>query len=208
MELPLQLAFILFPLILVLCGVIVFLAIDNERKSKQKLKAREAELNREAYEAEILRELGERFGYELDEEKIIDIISSSIGRLFSYSTVSSLLLTEGKTILKIHLKDSVNQQFIDTMKESMLASAEALGQKQVRSLPLDETTTGTFVDEDNTQTIGSYFNVPIVINDKLAGLINVTSSIPNCYQMSETTILYRIVNQASTAVSKLRRVLN
>jgi signal transduction histidine kinase len=208
MELPILLASILFPTILTVGGLLIFFSVRNERKSRDKLKAREQELNREAYESEILRELGERFGYELDEEKIIDIITSSIGRLFSYSTVSSLLLTEEKTILKIHLKESVNQQFIDTMKESMLASAEALGQNQVRSLPLEEIVTGTFINENDQKTIGSYFNVPIVINDKLSGLINITSEIPNCYQMSETTILYRIVNQASTAVSKLRRVLN
>ena len=92
MELPIILAAILFPLILIGGGYLLTQSLRGEKRAKKKLKARETELKKEAYEAEILRELGERFGYELNEEKIIDIITSSIGRLFSYSTVSSILL--------------------------------------------------------------------------------------------------------------------
>ncbi len=206
MELPILLAAILFPLILAGGGFLISQSIQKEKIAKQKLRAREGELKKEAYEAEILRELGERFGYELNEEKIIDVITSSIGRLFSYSTVSSILLNKDKSVLKIHLKESVNQKFIDTMRESMFASVEALGY-QVRQNPIEEITTGTFVDDQVEQEIGSYFNIPVVINDKLAGLMNIASKIPGKYQVGETTILYRIVNQASTAVSKLRHVL-
>lgn len=200
-------ALVIFPVILALGGFLIYQSIHGEKLAKKELAEREKELKKKAYEAEILRELGERFGYELNEEKIIDIITSSIGQLFSYSTVSSVLLLEEKNILKIHLKESVNQKFINTMKESMLASVEALGYSQIRENPVEELITGTVVESQDTREIGSYFNVPIVISDRLAGLMNIASTVPGLYQVGETTILYRIVNQASTAVSKLHHVL-
>lgn len=201
---------ILVILFLISLGISAYLVIDSskkEEKVKKDLKLREAELKREAYESEILRELGERFGYELNEGKVVDIIAGSIGKLFSYSTVSSALVGQEKVTLKFHLEESVSRKFINQVKESILASLEALAGKDIKVMSSDEELTGTVINEQNEKLVGSFFNIPIVIDEKLAGLLNISSTQPGLYKEDEMTILYRIVSQASTAVSKLRHVL-
>ncbi|MCH7952181.1 PAS domain-containing protein [Patescibacteria group bacterium] len=207
MNLPLLIAAVLLIGILIGAAYLIATAIKSERRAKEKLKAHEAALKREAYESEMLRELGERFGYELDEAKIVDIIAGSIGKLFPYTTVASMLISEEQITFKIHLEESVSRKFIDQVKQNMFAALEALEGKTIREYSVSEQLTGTIIDDANDKLIGSFFNIPIVINEKLAGLLNISATSPGLYQEAETTILYKIVAQASTAVSKLRHVL-
>ena len=207
MELPVLIAVILFVCLLAGAAYLVASSMRSEKRSKEKLSEREGQLKREAYESEILRELGERFGYELNEAKIVDIIANSIGKLFSYSAVSSMLVSQEKLIFKIHLEESVGGTFINQVKDNMLASLEALGGPTIRERPFTQENTGTVIDDQNPRLVGSFFNIPIVINEKLAGLLNIASTGQGLYKEDEMTILYKIVTQASTAVSKLKHVL-
>src|SRR3989304_9599798 len=125
MELPVLIAVILFVCLLAGAAYLVASSMRSEKRSKEKLSEREGQLKREAYESEILRELGERFGYELNEAKVVEIIAGSIGKLFSYSTVSSMLVGKDSLTFKTHLKESVSRTFLNEIKTSMLASLEA-----------------------------------------------------------------------------------
>lgn len=207
MNLPIIIAAILFIFLFFGAAYLIASSIKNERRAREKLKNQEFQLKKEAYESEILRELGERFGYELNEEKIVDIIAGSINKLFTYSTVSSILLKDERLVFKIHLEKSVSKDFITKVKESMLASLEALGENQIGNRPLEEEKTGTVIDDNDKQLVGSFFNIPIVINEKLTGILNISSTFSGLYKEGEMTILYKIVSQASNAVTKLRQVL-
>jgi signal transduction histidine kinase len=207
MNLPIIIAAILFPTILAGAGYLIFFSTKAQKRAEKESEKQKSALKREAYEAEILRELSQRFGYELDEEKIVDIIAGSINKLFSYSTVGSIIFQEEKLKIKIHLEESVSNDFITKVKEIMMAALEALTEAQTRELIVDEQLTGTIVNDKNLKSVGSFFNIPIVINEKLTGIINISSTITGLYQEEEMTILYKIVSQASTAVTKLRQVL-
>lgn len=207
MELPFALAASLLFLILGICFYLVFSSRKCEKKAKEELLAREEELKRDTYEAQILRELGERFGYELNEQKIVEIIASSVSKLFSYSTIASILIDKDQATFKVHLGKSVSRNFINQVKKSMLASVQALSENKVRDYDLKEEITGTVLDNNNFKEVGSFFNIPIVITGKLAGLINISSTESGLYRANEMEIMYKIVNQASNAVSKLRSVL-
>lgn len=193
--------------ILLGAAIVIAKSRRSEQTTRLELQAREATLRRQAYEAEIMRELGERFGYELDEEKIVDVISNSIGKLFSFATVASLLVTESGIKFKIHLEESVSETFITKVRDSLLAALEVLEGAKVRELPLTEQRSGTIINAGDPRLPGSFFNIPIVIDQKLSGILNIASTPPGLYQEEEMTILYRIVAQASTAVTKLRQVL-
>lgn len=207
MDLPVLAATLLFLGFLIGAAYLIASTMRAEKRARSELTAREAQLKREAYESEILRELGERFGYELDAKKIVDIIASSIGKLFSYSTASSMLLDEEQIVFKAHLEESVSRKFIDQVKQNTLAALEALEGETIRQRQVVEQLTGTIIDDGNERLIGSFFNIPIVINEKVVGLLNIASAQPGLYKEDEMTILYKIVTQASTAVSKLKHVL-
>lgn len=196
-------------LALAIYTVIVFIFIGWEnRRIRGRLVVKEHEMNRRMYEVSILKELGDRIGYSLNVQKIVDIITGSLRQLLPYSTVSYLLLSEeGRSIHHVVLEESVNVQFLNEVKRRMLAAFSALVGRLITQEDLDESVAGTITDESNHSVVKSFFNVPIVINNQPVGLLNIASSRTGLYKEDEMTILYTIMNQASTAVSKLEGIL-
>lgn len=191
-------------------SLFVLFAIRRARDSQRRLIHREGELSRKMYELAILKEVGERIGYSLDVEKIIDIITGSLRKLFPYSTSSSMLISEDdRVIFKCDLEESVNSEFVNSVKDKMLAALSALTGNDFSAgkVRVEEVVTGTIIDDENESPNASFFNIPLVINEKVVGVINITSTKGGLYKEEEMTILYRITKQASDAVSKLQLVL-
>jgi len=188
--------------------VIIFVWFENFRM-RRSLKGKEHEMQRRMYEVTILKELGDRIGYSLNVQKIVDVITGSLRKLLSYSTVSYLLLSdEGKIIFHCNLEESISKGFVEDVKRRMLASFSALINKDIKSDELDESISGTISDESNKGSVKSFFNIPVVINNTPNGLLNIASTQAGLYNEEEMSILYTIMNQASTAVSKLENILN
>ncbi|MDP4000700.1 MAG: ATP-binding protein [bacterium] len=188
--------------------VIVFIWWEN-RRVRTSLHAKEEEMQRRMYELSVLKELGDRIGYSLNVQKIVDVITGSLRRLLPYSTVSYLLLgDEGKVIFHCILEDSVNKNFVSEVKDRMIDALSALTGRKIKSEEVDESISGTITDETSRDKIKSFFNIPVVINNQPMGLLNVASVKEGLYKEDEMTILYTIMNQASSAVSKLENILN
>ena len=174
----------------------------KERKILRQEAGQSLELQQKVYQAEVLREIGERIGYSLDTGKIVDIITSSLGNLLEYDAVSYMVLTkEGKVLFKCHVENTVNHNFIEQVKEKMLMSYEAILNQKIQPKGLDESVTGNILDDQLKVKVESFFNLPVVISQKLVGLINVASSEKGRYGEEQASILYTITNQAATAVS-------
>ncbi len=188
--------------------VFVFVWIENVRMRKNLL-GKEHEMQRRMYEVSILKELGERIGYSLNVQKIVDVVTSSLRKLLDYSTVSYLILgDEGQILFHCIVEESVNKRFIDDVENKMIAGLSALINKEIKIQDVDESISGTITDENNKKGIKSFFNIPVVINERPVGLLNVSSAKPGLYKEEEMMILYTIMHQASTAVSKLENILN
>jgi len=166
-------------------------------------------MKRRMYELSILRELGERIGYSLNVQKIVDIIRGSLGKLLPYSIVAYMLPNEdGRLIFNVTLAEPVSKSFVAEVKTRMLKSFSALFGEVYSADDIDESISGAVTDPTNTVKVESLFNVPIVINNRPAGIFTVAAAEPNMYKTSEEVeILYTIMNQASEAVSKLETVL-
>jgi PAS domain S-box-containing protein len=188
--------------------VVVFIWWEN-RKMRKSLEQKEREMQRRMYEVSILKELGERIGYSLNVQKIVDVITGSLRRLLPYSTVSYMLTgDEGRIIFHCVLEESVNKKFVDDVQFRMVNSLAALLDRQIKPEDLDESISGTVTDESNKAGVKSFFNIPVVINNVPVGLLNISSTQEGLYKEDEITILYTIMNQASTAVSKLENILS
>ncbi len=166
-------------------------------------------MTRRMYEVSILKELGERIGYSLNVQKIVDVITGSLRRLLPYSTVSYLLFTdEGRVVFHCVLEESVNKKFLEDVRVRMVTALSTLIGKAIKKEEIDESISGTITDEMNQAGTKSFFNIPVVINNQAVGLLNVSSTKEGLYKEDEMTILYTIMNQASTAVSKLENILS
>ena len=53
----------------------------------------------------------------------------------------------------------------------------------------------------------SYFNIPLVVNNSLVGMINISSKKKNIYQEEDMSIIYKIVNTSQIALGKLDAVI-
>jgi PAS domain S-box-containing protein len=165
------------------------------------------------YQLSILRELGERIGYSLKIDKIVEIIAGSLRRVIDYSTVSYMLVSpqpDGKdrVVFNISLEQPVSKPFIDEIRTKMLSSLNAIMGKTYTQDSLEESVSGTITDPTSAGKVGSFFNVPVVIGGRPVGILNIASIEPKHYQQQEVDILYTIVNQASDAVTKLEHVLD
>lgn len=175
-------------------------------KAQSLLTKRTAELNRRLYEISILKEVADRIGYSLDVEKMVDIITGSLRNLFPYSTASSLMVGDNNIRLKTYVEESVSHDFIETVKALLLASLEAVYDKPIPT-DFNQTLAGVVLDDTNKNVPASFFNIPLVINGRVMGLVNIASQKPGLYKEEEMSILYRIVNQASLSISRLEGIL-
>ncbi len=182
---------------------------SRERRYLRKQAGQSLELQQKVYQSQVLKEINERIGYSLDTNKIVEIITSSLGNLLAYDTVSYMVLGEdNKVAFKCHVENSVTHNFIDEVKQKMLSSFSVILNTEIKPSSIDESVTGNILDDSLNVKVESYFNLPVVISEKLVGLINVASNERGFYGEEQASILYTITNQASTAVSKLQSVLD
>jgi signal transduction histidine kinase len=183
--------------------VVLFLAyLATKKRSSQ----RQQETDKQKlYQISILKQIQDRIGYSLDIEEIVDVITGSLKHLFPYSTTASIILKQNKLVLKINIEESVNANFLVQVRKTMLVSLSTL----IGSLPteIDEKVQGLALDESKNAPVESFFNIPLVIGNDFVGLINVSSKEKHFYKEAEVTILYQIVGQASSALLKLKNVL-
>src|SRR3989344_5060362 len=137
----------------------------KSKKLSRDIVASETELKSRMYELSILKELGDKTGYSLNVQKIVDVI-----------------------------------------KNRMRDSLSALLDKKLDTIPVEEALTGAMLKESN-EPVRSFFNIPLVIGGNVVGVLTVAHIKPGLYHEEEMTILYKIVNQASQAVTQLEEVV-
>lgn len=169
---------------------------------------REKELKRRVLELQVLRSLGERAGYSLDLQEILEVITESLGGLVEYSTIAYMILKkEGKILFKIHAEEPISRVFSETAKDQMLQAFSALSQQNLQPSLVQEISSGGVIDDTSSVKVGSFFNLPVVIGGKVVALVNISSSKIGLYGDEETAILYTIFAQISTQASKLAQVV-
>ncbi len=193
-----------------LLGVVFFFYIRRmlrERASLQGAAEQSVELQQKVYQIQVLKEIGERIGYTLDSSKIIEIVTGSIGPLLEYETVSYLLFNETEIVFRCQVHQSVNHHFISQVKENMQAATAAMCGKLVNFDKVDERMSGVILDDALDVQVQSYMNIPVIIGNRLLGLINISSTKPGLYDRDHASVLYTITNQAAVAVTQLQNVL-
>lgn len=199
MDLPASLALAL------VFGIFAIVISIKEERLRKAAKIQAQEQKQKLFQIQILKEIQDRIGYSLDIEEIIDVLTGSLKHLFPYSTASSMVLKEDKIVFKTYIEESVSHQFVQSVKQSMMASLQAL----LPTLPkkTEEVVTGAPLNDSNVSTFSSFFHIPLVVNNKVVGIINISSTQKNLYKEQEMTILYQITEQASNALTRLQQVL-
>ncbi|PIY93366.1 MAG: hypothetical protein COY69_02025, partial [Candidatus Magasanikbacteria bacterium CG_4_10_14_0_8_um_filter_32_14] len=88
-----------------------------------------------------------------------------------------------------------------------LKSLSALLNKEFKDSQVEEVMTGAVLIDEIDAPVQSFFNIPLVIGDKVVGVLTVSHTNVGLYKEEETTILYKITRQASEAVTRLQEVI-
>lgn len=192
---------------------VAFLAVYfsfRHEQSKKELEKEKKELSRKAFETFILHDISDKIGYSLNIKAITETIALSVEQLFDLSTISYALVAEHGIKLKTFSKEPVTESYTRRIKEimhdSMKAIDSAVSELGVENEEVREMFDGMEPAEPNIEP-QSYFNIPLVVHNKLVGLITVSSQKKHMYQEEDMTILYRIVNQAERAIERLENVI-
>lgn len=196
----------ILPVLFVLAFLVIYFYFSLKNREKEIFRERE-ESSRRLYELAILKELGERVGYSLNVEEILQIITGSLRQFIDYTAVGYVVIAPEKLKINTHIEKPVSHLFLKEMKEKMIASLSALTDKNFESSVLDEVVSGAIVFDEVKQNIGSLFNIPLVIGGEVAGVLTVAHIDVGLYKEEDMTILYKITAQASEAVSRLQEVV-
>jgi len=195
---------------LIIAGVFFLLGIGFYIRSHlfaRAIKKHEEEMGRKVYELAILKEIQERVGYSLDVKQIVQIISGSLHQFIEYGAVSYMLIDPEKLIFNVHIEKSISRKFIDDIKTRMQGSLSALMDRDFSKIPIEEVLTGVMLAVENEEPVRSFFNIPLVIGEKAVGVLTVSDTKGGLYKEEEMTILYKITQLASKAVTKLQEVV-
>lgn len=204
------LAIIAVIIIIVIFSISIIEGFFISRKNRiinKDLAKKEEDNKGKMYEIAILNALGNRIDYSLNVQNIAEIITGSMIDFIDYSVVSHMLLLPEKIIFKLNLKKSVSRKFIDEVKEKMLNSLCLLLDDSVKNLKIEKTLFGADVGEGLADSVGSFFNIPLVISGKVVGLLTVADTRVGFYKEKEMTTLYKIAGQADQAVDRLQAVV-
>lgn len=177
------------------------------KKQKREILIERQESSRRLYELAILKELGERVGYSLNVEEILQIITGSLKQFIDYTAVGYVVINPEKIKVYAHIDVPIGNLFLNEMKVRMMDSIKALTDKDYSSYIIDEVISGALVVDEIEDKIGSLFNIPLAIGGQVVGVLTVAHVEKGLYAEEDMTILYKITNQASGAVSRLQEVV-
>ena len=209
-SLPLIIALVISIASLSVAGLFFFRSRKFSKDLSEKavhIVEREKEMDNKMYELAILKELGDRVGYSLDIHQIIDVITGSLHQFIGYCAVSYMLIEPEKVLFKVHLEKSVHRGFLDEVRDRMLKSLGALLDKEFNKSQVEELISGAILIESVQEPVQSFFNIPLVIAGRVVGVLTVADTQIGLYKEEQMTILYKITNQASLAVTKLQEVV-
>lgn len=186
-------------------GALAIVFSVMEERTRKAMMSQSSLQKQKILQISILKEIQDRIGYSLDTEEVIDVITGSLKNIFPYSTASSMVIKDDKVIFKTSIEEIISHAFVENVKTSMLASLQAL--LPVIPKKIETLISGPALDDSNISSPLSFFHIPLVVNNRIVGLINLSSVKPNLYKEDEMTILYQITAQASNALTRLQMVL-
>ncbi len=187
-------------------GIIaILLSIDNDKKKKLQIFESGIQKNL-VRKISILKDIADKTSYTLDTEKVIDVVMGNLRSLFPYSIASSIVIKDKNLIFKTYAQESVGSTYIKAVKESMLTSLSQLGETFYDKI--DQRVYGVSLNDLNTQTFSSSFHIPLVVNNKVAALIHLSSTKPNLYKNKDMEVLYQIVEEAGNSLSSLQKAID
>jgi len=177
---------------------------EENRRLSQELKQR-------LFELSILYDISNSISYTLNYDDFLRLVMDSLHRIIDYDLCTSLLILgeEKKMKMVMRIAHPVKRELVEEVKAKVIKALGGLRGKPI----LDEEVTldlkGQISEEKRTpqDSIRSSFDVPLFVQDKPIGVLNVASAKDINYSDDEIKLFYTLASQASAAIERLQAVL-
>lgn len=139
----------------------------------------------------------------LDFEKILNVLTKNLKGLFPYSTASTLIIKSNTLVFSICAEEEISPLYIDNVKKNML---KTLGMLYKNWLPnqIQEFSFGQNPNPANTEQVLSSFDMPLLLDNHLIGILTLTSTKPDAFSSPDLNILEKITNQTITRTQAVK----
>lgn len=179
------------------------------RRNEADLAKKKREMDQKVYETIILKEIGDRIGYELKLEKILDTLINSLSIFLSYSAVGYMLVSpdETKIDLRFHLEEKVSRKFLDNMRDRMLAALNQAAEKNYLPGIVTEDVGGLALDNDPKTNLSSLWLVPLLFGPNGLGVLAIANKKRGFYRGQEMDTINQLLEHANRAMINLEKVI-
>ncbi len=178
----------------------------EQRNAKDRIVRQDREYSHKLFELTVLSELSDKIGYSLSSKDIAATIAAAATRLFKVSSVSYAIIENDRIELTTLANEVVGGRYISGIKDILLAGIYNID-SDLKSLPVIDKVSNPNADNSSETLPLSYFNIPLVLNNRFTGIISIASKEQHAYQEEDMSMLYKIVNKAQLAIGRLEDVI-
>ena len=197
-------SFLFIGFLITLLGTVYF--YFELKNSRQQFSKSKKDTDRKLFELELLSEISEKIGYSLSIKDIAATIASTAQRIFPNSTISFAVIETDHIEVTTMAHEEVGPKYASGAKDSMLAGIYGID-SELKKLSVSQKVAGATGDVTTDSLPLSYFNIPLVLNNRFTGMVSISSKIPQAYQEEDMSMLYKIVNKSSVAMGRLEDVI-
>lgn len=196
-------------LLAIVAAITLILAFREIFLSKIDIEKKRRQIDHSLYEVLVLREIGEKIGYELNVERILEIILASLTKLIPYTAASFMLLRDNQKILyRVNLNEAAGQEFVQDIKTRTLTILNNQLKKNFGPDDLEDKIDGQTLTSQKTGKAASFWATPVIINNHGLGVLAVSSYQQGLFNGEEMAVLGQILDQANRAVNSLEKLLD
>jgi len=186
----------------------IYFSFRYEKKTDETTRQKK-EIDRRVFELSLLQSIADKIGYSLNIEAISETIALTVENLFDLSTVSYAIRDGNKIKLKTFTKEPVAAPYLSQLSkivcDGMVSIDPSLASHALEEnvVTADNKKSGPFdhlISQEALEALPqSFFNIPIILDSKLIGMINISSNKKVEYQKDDVALLVKIVEISQNA---------
>ncbi len=162
-----------------------------------------AQMKRKARQVETLSQVSETVSSNRLIEDVLQLIVTMTAQMMNSKICSIMLLNQGSGELRIVATQSLSEQYRrkPSLKVGQSISGRAVQERRSIVVP-DVTIERDFMYQEIARKEGlcSLLSVPMMIRDRVIGVINSYTSVPHTFGVEEIRVMQAIANQAAIAI--------
>ncbi len=162
-----------------------------------------AQMKRKALQVETLSQVSETVSSNRLIEDVLQLIVTMTAQMMNSKICSIMLLNQGSGELRIVATQSLSEQYRrkPSLKVGQSISGRAVQERRSIVVP-DVTIERDFMYQEIARKEGlcSLLSVPMMIRDRVIGVINSYTSVPHTFGAEEIRVMQAIANQAAIAI--------